>query len=259
MSTYSTTNAPLPWMEPYMQDYLQRSQDYSNQAYNPSPGTYVDPNSALKASWQATQNRAVNGSPVMGAANDAMTTALRGGFMGNPYMDQQIQNAQGDLVRSWNTVQKPAWDQSMQRSGSFGNTGVMEAAQNGANDLQRNLGRISTDMRSNAYTSGLNFMGQAMGMAPTYANQDYADINALNQSGQQQQQYLNAQQQQNQNWYQEAQNYPAQRLGFMGQALGLNTGGTSTQTAPDPSKMSQLIGGGLTGVALYNALFGGGK
>lgn len=254
MAQYTTTSAPLPWMEPYLQSYIQNAQDVSQTPYTQSPGTYAGPNSYLQGAWQATANRAVNGSPVMGAANNTMMTALNGGFMNNPYLDSQIQNAQGDLTRAWNNVQKPAWDTTMQRSGSFGNTGVMEAQQNAANDLQRNLGRISTDMRSNAYNSGLGFMGQAMGMAPTYANQDYTDINALNQAGQQQQQFAQNAQNQNQQWWQEAQNYPMQRLGFMGQALGINTGQTETKNTPDPSTAGQLIGGMLTGAQLYNML-----
>lgn len=258
MATYTTQSAPLPWMEPYLQSYMQRAQDVSNVPYTQSPGSYVDPNSYLTNAWQATANRAVNGSPVMSAANNTLTTALNGGFMGaNPYLDQQVQNAQGDLVRSWNTVDKPAWDKAMQASGSFGNTGVMEANANGQNDLQKNLARISTDMRSNAYNSGLSFMGQALGMAPGYANQDYTDLQHLTDVGTQAQGFAQGAQNQNQAWWQEAQNYPMQRLGFMGQALGVNSGGTQTQTTPDPSTAAQVTGGALTGAALYNLLFGG--
>jgi len=258
MATYTTQSAPLPWMEPYLQDYVSRSQDVSNAGYQQSPGTYVGPNSYLTGAWQATANRAANGSPVMNAANDTMTKALSGGFMGsNPYLDEQIQAAQGDLTRSWNNVQKPAWDKAMQSSGSFGNTGVMQANGDATNDLQRNLGRVSSDMRNNAYNSGLSFMGQAMGMAPTYANQDYQDIQQLTNAGNQQQTFLQNQQNQNNQWFQDAQQYPMQRLGFMGQALGVNAGQTSTQTTPDPSSLSSALGGGLTGAAIYKLLFGG--
>lgn len=259
MATYSTTNAPLPYVEPYLRDYLSRAYDVSNAPYEQSPGTYVGPNSYLTGAWQATANRAMNGSPVMSAANDTMQKAVSGGFMGsNPYLDSQIQSAQGDLVKSWNMVQKPAWDKAMQASGSFGNTGIMEAQGNAASDLQKNLGRISSDIRNNAYNSGLSFMGQAMSMAPTYANQDYQDIQQLTNAGTQQQAFQSAQQNQNQQWWQEAQNFPMQRIGFMGQALGVGgQGQTSTQTAPDPSKLSTALGGGLTGAAIYKLLLGG--
>ena len=521
MATYTTTNAPLPWMEPYLQDYMSRAQDVANMPYEQSPQTYTDPNSMLQTGWQAAYNRALGGSPEMAAARSALTQTIQGGFAGrgasgnpfagqmnpyldaqnpysaqmnpfagqgnayagvqnaaagvsnaaadasnpyaqqmnqfagvgnsaanaanpfagqinpyagvqnlnagvanpfaamnNPYLSQAISDAQGDLVRSYNLTQKPAWDQAMQRSGSFGNTGVMEMQQNASNDLQKNLARIGTDMRMNAYNqaAGLNeaqagrlfnageslagrlygagqqqaqnlygsgeslagrqfqagsqlqqnlfgagqqqaqnmynageslagrqfnagesqagrlygagqqqaqnlynagqtlqgnlfnagqqqaqnlynsgqaqmqnrfgagqqyaqnlfnagqdlasrqdainaqergFQQSAIGMAPTFANQDYTDINALLSAGNQRQLFNQGLNDQNYKWWQEAQNFPRQQLAAYGQALGVGGGGTSTQTAPDPSTASQLLGGGLTGAAIYKMLFGG--
>ena len=258
MATYSTTSAPLPWMEPYLQDYMARNQELANQPYQASPQTYTGPNQTLQNAWQATANRAMQGSPVMSAANQQLQNIMGGGFMqGNPFLNDQISAAQGDLVRSWNTVQKPAWDTAMQRSGSFGNTGVMEAQQNAANDLQRNLGRIGSDMRFNNYATERGLMQNALGMAPTFANQDYVDAQQLTNVGNQMQGFDQAQANQNYQWWQEAQNFPRQQLATYGSALGAQTGGTQTQTAPDPSRASQLIGGALTGAQLYKLLFGG--
>lgn len=339
MATYTTTNAPLPWQEPYLQDYMGRAQELANQPYQASPGTYTGPNNALQASWQATANRAMQGSPVMSQANQQLTNTMTGGFLGrqsagnaqayvdnpwesvgneyanvanpfaqmnNPFLTQSISDAQGDLLRSYNLIAKPAWDRSMQQSGSFGNTGVAEYQQNAQNDLLRNLGRIGNDMRMGAYNqaAGLtenmvnrqyqsgaqlqanrfasgqqkqqnlfqagadraarqdaitgqerSFMQQALGMAPTFANQDYVDANALQNVGQQMQGFDQGQADQNYRWWQEAQNFPRQQLAAYGQALGVGGGGTSTQTAPDPSTGQQLLGGALTGAAIYNLLF----
>jgi hypothetical protein len=258
MATYTTTSAPLPWQEPYLQDYMGRAMDLANQPYNPSPQTYTGPNNALQASWQATANRAMQGSPVMSQANQQLTNIMGGGFMGgNPFLNQQIESAQGDLLRSYNLMQKPAWDKAMQGSGSFGNTGVMEYQQNAQNDLMRNLGRIGSDMRFQNYATERGLMQNALGMAPTFANQDYVDANALQNVGQQMQGFDQGQADQNYRWWQESQNFPRQQLAQYGQALGVGGGGTQTQTAPDPSKGSQLLGGALTGAALYKMLFGG--
>lgn len=258
MANYTTTNAPLPWMEPYMQDYMSRVQDYANTGYQQSPGSYTGPNNLLQSGWQAAANRAASGSPEMSAARSQLTNTINGGFLNsNPYLDQNIQNAQGDLVRSYNSVNKPAWDKAMGASGSFGNSGVMEYAQNDRNDLMGNLGKISSNMRMQNYGQERNLQQQAMSMAPTFANQDYTDINNLLNAGNQMQGFNNAQQQQQQQWWQEAQNYPANRLQMYGNALGINAGGTSNQQAPDPSTFSQVAGGALTGAALWNALFGG--
>jgi hypothetical protein len=304
MATYSTTNAPLPWMEGYLQDYMGRAQDVANQPYQQGPGTYTGPNDLLTQGWQATVNRAQQGSPVMGAATGQLTNTINGGGLGrqatmnpyadaanpyasmdNPYLTQNVQNAQGDLTSAYNNVNVPQWAKAMSSSGSFGNSGVSEYAAMDASNLQKNLGRVSTDLRGAAYNTAANlaenqaarkygagqqFAGSqdaitsqerglqqsAMGMAPTFANQDYTDITQLLNAGTQAQGYDQAAQNQQQQWWQDARNYPQQQNANYGAALGVGSGGTSTQTTPDPSQASQLIGGGMTGLALYNLLFG---
>lgn len=255
MATYSTTNAPLPWMELYLQDFMSRSQEVANNPYLQSPGTYTGPNDLLQNSWQMAANRAMQGSPEMSAARNQLTNTIQGGFLNNnPYLQQNIDNAQGDLARNYNLVNKPAWDKAMQSSGSFGNTGVMEYAQNDRNNLMQQMGRIGSDMRSQAYNTERGYMNSAMNMAPGFANQDWTDMNNLMNVGQQRQGFDQAQQNQINQQFLDARNYPQQQLAFYGQNLGLNTGGTSTQQAPDPSTASQLVGGAITGAKLYDWL-----
>lgn len=374
MATYSTTNAPLPWMEPYMQDFMSRAQEVANTPYQQGPGTYTGPNELLQSGWQMTANRAMQGSPEMSAARGQLTNTINGQFLGrqamqnqnagsmnpymnagnpyasqmnpfagvrneaanvanpyaqmnNPYLNSAIDNAQSDLARNYNLVNKPAWDKAMQSSGSFGNTGVAEMAANDRNNLMQNMGRIGTDMRMGAYNQAANlnesqvgrqfsagnqlqqnlygagnqqaqnlygfgnqqmqnqfsagnqfaqnqfnagadyagrqdaignlergYQQSAMGMAPAFANQDYTDINNLMNAGGMQQQFNQQYQNQQNQFFNDARLYPQQQLAFYGQNLGLNTGGTSTQNAPDPSTASQLLGGGLTGAAIYKML-----
>jgi hypothetical protein len=260
MATTSTTNAPLPWMEQYMRDFAGRSQQVANTPYQQAPGTYAAPNSMLQNGWQAVANRATQGTPEMSAARTQMTNTINGGFVNNnPYLQQNIDNAQGDLTRSYNMVNKPAWDKTMQNSGSFGNTGVAEYAQNDRNDLMKNLGRISTDMRSNAYNTERGYQQQAMGMAPQFAQNDYMDSAQLLNAGAQQQTFNNGYQAQQNQFFQDARNYPQQQLQNYGSNLGIsNTGGTTSQSTPNPSMLSQIAGGAATGVGLYNGLFGAG-
>jgi hypothetical protein len=260
MAALTTTNQPLPWVQPYMQDYLARSQEVANQGYQQSPGTYTAPNPYLQQGWEATANRAMQGSPVMGAANTQLQNIIGGGMMGqNPYLSESIANAQGDLTSAWNQVQKPAWDTAMQRSGSYGNTGIAQANGFAQNGLQQQLGRVASDMRSNAYNTERGYMQQALGMAPGFANQDYVDSNALLNVGQQAQGFNQAAQNQNMDWFKEAQAFPQQQLGLLGNALGMSQGSQQTQQTPDPSKTSQIVGGALVGSQLadyWSKLFG---
>lgn len=259
MAQYSTTNAPLPWMEPYLQEYMGRAQEVANTPYQQSPGTYAGPNSMLTGGWQAVANRASQGSPLMGAANTELQKNITGGYLdpnSNPYLSNYVNQAQQDTVNNYNMVKKPAWDTTMQRSGSFGNSGVSEYAAMDASNLQKNLGQMANTAYMGAYDRDRQAQQAATMAAPQFANQDYRDIQELLNAGQQAQGFDAARQGQNQQWWQESQMYPQGRLDAYGRALGVGGGGVQTQTSPDPSTASQLIGGGMTGLALYNMLFG---
>lgn len=173
----------------------------------------------------------------MGQASQQLQDTIQGKFVNaNPYLPQSIADAQGDLVRSYNLTQKPAWDKAMQSSGSFGNTGVAEMQQNAANDLQRNLGRIGTDMRMGAYNTERGYQNAAMSMAPQFASQDYADANNLLNAGA----YARNFDQQNRDFafqqYQDRLNLPYKQLGAMSGVFGSNLGGTSTTTSSGGGK-----------------------
>jgi len=195
----------------------------------------------------------------MNAANSQLQNTIQGGNLnGNPYLQTQIDQAQGDMARNWNNVQKPAWDTSMQRSGSFGNSGVMQANQEAQRMMQENMGRIGADMRFQNYGMERQNQMQATGMAPQFAQQDYNDINQLQQAGaayqtQNQRQLDNAYSQ-----FLDSRQYPQQQLDIMGNALGRIQGGVQTQTSPGTSTGANVVGGLATGTALYNMLFGGG-
>lgn len=312
--TTTQSNSMPAWATNYAQGYLGRAQQVADSPYQAYTGQRV----ADFAPWQqqglqAQAQRAMSGSPVMNAANAALPGMFQGGgqaaqnqygpvqaqanpYAGsNPYLTQQIDAAQGDVVRNWNNVQKPQWDTSMQRSGSFGNSGIAQANQMAQSDMQRNLGQISSGMRFQDYTQqqqlgenaanralqagqfnatmGENYAGRqdsmynqgqgralsALGMAPSFAQQDYNDIGQLQQAGAayqgQNQKLLDSGYQQ----FLDSRNYPAQQLDIFGNALTRAVGnqGTQTSTQPGPSTGSQIVGGALTGAGLYNLLFGG--
>lgn len=281
MATATNTTQPLPQFQPYQNDFWSRSQEVANQPYQQGPGTYVGPNQTLQDGWAAIQNRAVNGNPAMSAAQQGLQ-----GFYGqqqrgaaanpyanasNPYLTDQINAAQGDVIRNWNNVAKPAWDTQMAGSGSYGNANIAAAAGNAQSDMQRNLGRISSDMRMGAYNQAANLsesyagrsdsmygqnqnrMLNAYGMAPTFAANDYLDANALMGVGNQQQGFNQAQQNQNNDWWNQSQNYAGNQLDAYGRRLGMmQSGQQSTQSTPDPSRLNQIVGGAVTGAGLYN-------
>lgn len=310
----TVANSGMPnWAVPYGQGYLQRAQQVADSPYQ----AYMGQRTADMTPWQeqglqAQAQRAMGGSPVMNAANQALPGMFQGGgqaaqngygpvqaqanpYAGsNPYLTQQIDAAQGDVVRNWNNVQKPQWDTAMQRSGSFGNSGVMQANQMAQSDMQRNLGNISSGMRMQDYTQqqqlgesaanrnlqagqfnatmGENYAGRqdsmfnqgqgralsALGMAPSFAQQDYNDINQLQGAGAQYQGQNQKLLDNNYAQFLDSRNYPQQQLDAFGGALGRINGNTTTQTSPGTSTGAQIVGGLTAGAGLYNLLFGGG-
>lgn len=257
--TVTTNSIGLPdWAVPYAQGYLGRAQQVSDMPYQQYTGQRVaDMTPWQQQGLQAQAQRAMSGSPVMNAANQQLTNTINGGnLQPNPYLQSQIDAAQGDLIRGWNNVQKPQWDTAMQRSGAYGNSGVAQANAMSQDSLQRNLGEIGQNMRYQNYATERGYQQQALGMAPTFAQQDYNDISQLQQAGTA---YQNQNQKVLDNAYQQfldSRNYPQQQLDSFGSALGRITGNSSTQTTPGTSAASSLFGGLAVGSGLYNLLFG---
>lgn len=71
----------------------------------------------------------------------------------NPYLQQTIDKAQGDLVRNYNLTTQPAYNSAMVRSGSFGNEGVQQMNENAQKNLQGSLGDVSNSMRMQDYNN----------------------------------------------------------------------------------------------------------
>ena len=74
----------------------------------------------------------------------------------NPYLQQNIDKAQGDLVRNYNLTTQPAYNSAMVRSGSFGNAGVQQMNENAQKNLQGSLGDVSNSMRMQDYNNQQN-------------------------------------------------------------------------------------------------------
>jgi hypothetical protein len=126
----------------------------------------------------------MQGSPVTNAASGELQRTLSGGYLnGNPYLDGVVNKAQGDVIRNYNDVAKPALESAMVRSGSFGNSGLQQMQGAQQQQLQDSLGNISTQIRGTDYANERNRMQGAVGMAPSIANQDYTDAQALLQAG----------------------------------------------------------------------------
>lgn len=237
----TTTVQNFPdWAVPYAQDFQNFARQVASQPYTPYEGqTVAQLNPYQTAGYNAMAQRAMQGSPVSDAAGRNITSTLNGDFLsqGNPYLTQQIDRASQDVLRNMDVLNA--------RSGSFGNSGIQE-------NTARSLGDVAGNLRYQDYNNERQRQMQALGLAPSIANQDYTDAQQLINAGQgfQSQDQRNLTDQYSR--FQEAQNYPQTQLQTLGRGLGLNWG--STQTGPSANNAAQWLG---TGLAAYGAYRGG--
>lgn len=257
----STIQSTTPWdgAQNYLSGGMSGAWDlYKHNPYPTYTGQRVaDQNQYQKQAVDSIAQRATNGSPLMQSAQSALTDTMGGKYLNadggtnpyqgllsggqnayagsNPYLDQAINKASGDVIRNYQTGTAAQLDRSAAQANAFGSSGHSEQMGQNQYQLGRALGDVSSGMRMQDYgmqqqlaESGLNRNLQAqMGnaqlaegalgrnanlynaerqrmlqgnmFAPQLAQADYTDAQMLGQAGNQQQlfqqQNLDAQQQ----------------------------------------------------------------
>lgn len=226
-----TTTTGLPdEYKPLAKEYADRASGLSNEQFNPYTGQrFAGFTGDQQNAFGMVRDRALNGSPVMDQANDTLTQTLQGGQT-NPYLDQMVNSAQGNLVTNYNNVIRPQQDAMAARSGSFGNSGVQATVEQDQQALGKQLGDISTQMYGQAYEGDRSRQMQALGMAPTFGNQAYTDAQQLAGVGNQQQQFGQQQQDFNYQQFLDKGNQAYKNLQTLGAPLSQNFLGSVSQT-----------------------------
>jgi hypothetical protein len=249
----STSTQDIPWeLKPLAAAYGQRAMQIGSNPFQAYTGQrFAGLNPTESAGINMIQQRALNGSPIQNQANDTLMQTLQGGQT-NPYLDSMVGKAQQNLVQNYNNVIRPQQNALQAQSGSFGNTGVMQSIGQQQNQLEQNLGDISTQMYGQAYDQDRARQMQALGMAPDYANQQYNDAKQLLGAGALQQQ--NDQQNLDFNYqqFQDAQNQPYKNLAAMGSPFGQNMGGSSTTKTSQDNTAQYLASAGMLAAAFLS-------
>lgn len=211
--------------------------------------------------------------------------------MNNPYLNQAINRAQDDVQTRINSqfgnnaFGSTAHQQTLARElGNVSNNmrmqdygqqmGLAENAvnrgmaaqqfnignQNALNQFNANLGFQNAGIANNfAQFNNANQQANiarqqsALGFAPTFAANDYADAQAMMGLGNQLQSYNQDIANANYQEFLRQQAWPGQQLNWMSQGLTGQPGGTSTTTSPDQSStLANVAGSALTGASLGN-------
>lgn len=257
----------MAWQSEYQQDLVKRGKDFANTGYTPfGQNTTAAANPWQTSSWERTYNRGMQGAEEVGAARDQLTGTIQGqGFQSNPFLQQDnpylqstIDSTLGDITRNYNLGTKPNMETAMIRSGSFGNAGLQQMQGEQQRSLQQELGRAASNLRfgdyqqrSQLYENERNRQMQGTLQAPTFANVDYTDLQAMQQAG-------NAAQGQDQNeltsdynQYLDAREWPFKTFNSYASALNASP---QQQALPQANKGANALGGALAGASLGSAI-----
>lgn len=238
--TQTTTNDPWKPAQPYLQQGMGDlakwySSDYGRQYF---PGSTVVPfNPMTEQALGMTATRAINGSPLMQAAQQQNLATQRGDFLrpeSNPFLSATFDAAAGKV--------RGALDSQFNQGGNYGGSMHQGAMASNLNDL-------ASQMYGNQYGQERDRMTAATMFAPQLAQQDYYDAGRLAAVG-------DAYQQQAGNYVNDAmqrwdfyQNAPYQRLQQYSSILNPIAGMGGSQTAPKQggsNALSNIIGIGST-------------
>jgi len=260
-TTTAVTNTS-PWSEqqPYLTEGFARAQsDILNKPLEYYPNSTVVPFSGqTETALQRQEQRAMGGSPVVGAAQSEALKTIQGDYLNsNPYLNQAMQTAARPLLQNFQDTILPGIQSGFSGRGRYGSGLQAYQQQKAGENLMTQLGDIGTRMSYADYGAERGRQQQALGLAPELAAQDYVDIGQLAQTGAMREQQAGAELQDQINRFNFEQQAPRDALSqYMALVGGGSYGGSSTATQPIFQNKAAENVGLLGGVARAGNLFG---
>lgn len=251
----TTVEKADPWVgqQPYLRDLFSRAQTLSQQPMQTYPGSTVAGFTGPQLQGQQMALDAANAmGPQIQSAQGASQFGTSGAVLSpdsNPYLAQHAQAATRPIQEQLVEEVIPGIESQAVAQGAYSSNrpGVSKAMATGrAADA---MGDVTTDIYSNAYGQGLDYMGKSLALAPqtmqlgTMPSQIYQGV------GSQQQQMDQAQLTDLVNKFEQQQMEPWDRLSQYGSLVGGgNYGGTSNRQVDRATNQAlSTLGGGATG------------
>jgi hypothetical protein len=234
-ATTTTNTSPWSGQQPYLTDQFKAAKNL----YDTNTPSYF-PNSTVAGFSPEQQQaqtlgaqRATQGNEGMKYAQNYNNDQLQGKYLNsNPYQDAVYGNISQKVLPSVNS--------QFSNSGRYG-SGLH------ADTETRALTEAYAPYASQQYDQGIQNMNAAANRAPTFAANDYTDISALNDIGQQKQGLAQNELQDAMNRFNYNRDFNANNLAQYAGFTGGNYGSQGTSSVPyqKPSIWSQIAGGTL--------------
>ncbi len=239
-----------PAVKPYITYGLGEAQKLyqsSTPEYYPNQ-TYISPSAQTQAGFQAAQNRAIGGNPLLPAAQQQQQDVISGQYLANnPYFNQALAGAGQAATQQYFDAINQAQSGASQ-AGRFGSNVQANMFNRAGTTLANALTNKAGELSYQNYAAERARQEAAAAGAPALANADYTDINQLLQVGQGMEDYQQRALEADINKFNFQQNLPYAKLSnYLSAAYGAPSG-TVTQT--------QSSGGGKIVCSMMNEFYG---
>ena len=233
--TVTSTTEPSAVLKPYLQYGLAEAQ----RLYQAGGTPVVGPSATTQQAMEAMQNRALQGSPLLGAAQAQQMGTVQGDYLsGNPFFQGAFQPAAQQATSAFNQAIGNIGSQAS-RAGRYGSGAMGDLQTQAAGQLAQSLTNTAGQLAYQNYAQERARQEAAASGAPQLGAADYGDIQKLLGVGQLGEQYQQA-----------AYAQPQQALSsFLSGIYGSPMGQTGTTTKPVYSDSTQNTLGNLATIA----------
>lgn len=258
----TTTTAIDPTIQPYLSYGLSEAQRiYQSGGPQYYPGqTYVSPSQTTQTGLQALETRALQGSPLVGQAQQQLQGTIGGNYLsGNPFFQGAFTPAAQAATAQFNQAIGDI-SSAASKAGRYG-SGAMGSLQDRASgQFAQQLTNTAGQLAYQNYADERARQQAATMAAPGMAQADYQDIQNLLAAGQAREGYTGQQLQSDMARYNYGQQLPQQNLAnFLSSVYGNPMGNLRSQTTSgtaDTSTMQNLLGAAAVAGGLYKNLGG---
>jgi hypothetical protein len=232
-----------PMLRPYVQYGLKEAVDlYKSGVPNYYPGqTYIDPSQQTQAALQAQQTRALQGNPLLPAAQQQQQSVIGGQYLANnPFFNQALQGAGQAATSQYFDAINQAQSGASQ-AGRYGSGAQENLFNRAGTTLANTLANTAGNLAFQNYGAERGRQEAAAMNAPQLAMADYGDIAQLRDVGQTAEDYQQAALQGDIARFDFEQNLPYQKLSNLLGAVYGAPQGSVVQSSQQGSSGGKIV------------------